>query len=406
MIAQQNVTYLYIGANAACVATAVPGTARYIGIKKVGETLCGAAGALAAGDRFQVLYLDLNGKVQKSPVFDWTNVISKSKLAPIAAAAQVTSIGYNGTSGSIDLTDYGKYIVTIGFKDSLKQFGNKRLFKYAQYTADSTARQDEIALNLAAALQINLENDAYQRILVKALCNAAVTSGNAFDHNATVVQGTQYVTVGTNKQYAAGSDLAVGDYVRFGTVGAGTALTNDVYQVTELTSTTVFKVDRIIQVASGTYATATDDLEVIPAATGAAANWGLVLTANDSAKPFELGKWSWDAIRFDTSVSADFGSTTVSVDTKPTKGVGSYKDIATLDWELQNNYREPYRIAEYPVTFVSNAVSTDTYNYIYNIRFADKSTETIGGTADSYTQLMIASMGGTLSADLDTFFTL
>lgn len=406
MIAQKNVTHMFIAADAALATTNVPTTARYIGIKKVGETLCDA-GALTAAHEFQVVYLDISGKVQVSPAFKYANIISKYKIAPISAASQITSIGYNGTTGALVATNSGKYIMTIGYKDGLKQIGNKRLFKYAEYVADATATQPEIALGLAKSLQMNLEKDAFQRITVKALCSYAVTAGDLFDANTAVVKGSKYISHAANHNYSAGESLAVGDYVRLGAVGLGTALTSNVYKVIALTSATVIELDRPVVEPTGTYAFGTVDAEVIRAANANGADWGIRLTAADSSKPFELGKFAWDAIRFDVGLSTDFGTTPNLLTTKPTKGMGTYKEIAQMEWELQNNRREPYRIAEYPVTFTSNAVSTDVYDYIFDIRFRENSTETIGTEAESFVQLVIACVtGGTTSTALGTVFTL
>jgi hypothetical protein len=412
MIAQKNVTHMFIGANAALATTAVPATARYIGIKRTGDLLCNANALTAAAGGFQVVYLDVNGKVQVSPTFDYAKIISKSKIAPVSAAAQVVSVGSNGTSGALVATNSGKYIVTIGYKDGLKQIGNKRLFKYGEYTADTTATQAEIAIGLAANLQKNLERDAYQRIKVKAVCGTVVVAGNAVDGAASVVKGSNYVSITGDGEYAAHTNVVVGDYFRIGgdlMTDATTVVTSDVYKVVEFVTdaaTAVFRVDRPIQCATDTYTTTT--FEVIPAATGNGADWGLLFVGNDAAKPFELGKFAWDCIRFDVGISPDFGTTPVAVVTKPTKGMGSYKEVAQMEWELQNNRREPYRIAEYPVTFTSNAVSTDVYDYFIDIRFREDSTETIGGTAESYTQLIIAcdntGAGNTLSTALGTVF--
>jgi hypothetical protein len=409
MIAQKNVTHLYVVANAALATTAAPATARYLGVKRVGEVLCDAT-ALVAGDIFQVLYYNNNSKLVASPWLKFNDIVSKNKFTPIALTSQVSDIGYNGTDGDITETSYGKYLLTIGFRDTLKQFGGKRLYKYADYTAGATAQNYDVAISIAGGINKNLSKDAFPRVIAKAMSSSTVTTSNgwASNHDATVVLGAQYITVGTNLQYASSTALAVGDYVRIGTVGGGTALTNAVYRVTELTSSTVFKVDRPITDASGTYAGATDDMEVIPKATGEASTvkWGVRLTGNDTNAPYEVGKFANNLIMFTVGVSPDFGTTDVRLTTSPVFGKGTYKEISDLDWELQGNGREKYRIAEYPVNFVSNAISTDSYHAIYVINFKDGSTDTIGGKADSLVTLMIAINSTGAESDLDTVFTL
>ena len=408
MIAQKNVTHMYVGANAAVVTTGAPSTARYLGFKVLGETACQST-ALAAGNAFQVLYYDKNSKLVVSPVFYWSNVIDKRKVAYAAPTYQVSSIGYTGVSGNtsdIVETDSGVYRVTIGYKDSLKMIGNKRLFKYGEYQAGTTAHKYDIALGLAANLQLNLASEPYQRVKPSMVMSTAHTAANDFVNTVTVVKGSQYITVGTNCNYATSTALAVGDFVRLSVDGTTvTSVASNTYRVIELTSTTVFKVDRPVVEDSWSGNTA-ETTEVIASATGVTAYFGIRLTANDTAKPFEIGKWNWDVIRFDVGVSTDFGATPVTLITKPSNGLGTYKEIANIEWELLGNRREAYRIAEYPLDINSSlgATSGETYT-VYTIRFKENSTETIGGTADSCVTLMIASAGATLTSSLDTLFT-
>ena len=405
MIAQKNVTHMFISSdNALAAAVAVPAVARQLGVRRVGELLCDAT-ALVAGDKFQIYYLNAEGKVITSPMFAYSDIVTKSRKAPAALVSQVSTIGYNGTDGDIVETNYGKYLITLGFKDILKQVGNKRLYKYGEYTAGASAKNYDIAIGLAGSLALNQSKDPFKRVIAKALCSYAVTAGDAFDANTVVVKGSQYMSHAANHNFSTGESLAVGDYIRLGSVGGGTALTSNVYRVIELTSATVLKVDRPVTDASGTYATATADAEVIRKANAelAATKWGLVLTGNDSEAPFEVGKYGPNIVMFSVGVSADFGATEVRLATTPSFGDGTYRQVATLDWELKNNHKEAYRIAEYPVTFTPDALSTDTYTYIYEITFLEKSTDSIGGPVGSYNTLMIVSQNGA-DANLATVF--
>ena len=159
MLAQNNVTHIYVGSNTALSTAQAPTVARTMGIKRLGERLCDAT-ALGAGDGFQVLYADKAGKLQVSPVLYWNDLVSKRKLAASADAAQVVAIGYNGTSGSIETNNSGEYLVTIGWKDGTKMF-NKRQYKYGQYTADASATQYEIVNGIQTSLLATLKKDPY-----------------------------------------------------------------------------------------------------------------------------------------------------------------------------------------------------------------------------------------------------
>ena len=410
MIAQGRVTHLYVAANAALPTTAAPATARYLGIRRVGETAC-TAGALAAHDAFNILYYDANSKLEVSPLIRFDDVLRCTRVTPTSAVSQVSNIGYVG-SGTYDIveTNYGKYLITLGFRDTLKMIGGKRLYKYADYTAGATCHKYDVAIGLAGSLYANLNQDVFLRVVPQAICSSTVTAANSWDaHDATVVQYSQYVTVGTNTHYTTGNTaLVVGDYLRIGTVGGGTALTNSVYRVIELTSSTVIKLDRPVTEASGTYTgtSGTSDSEVIPKATAEASTiyWGIVLTGNDTAQPFTVGMYGNNVIQFSVGVSPDFGATVVAVGTSPVEGKIVYHDVAQLDWELQANRREAYRVAEWPVPFTSNASSGDSYTSAFVITVIDTHPISISGKTESPYQVMIVTCGGTIDTALQTTF--
>ena len=407
MIAQKNVTHLFIGSNNALATGAVPTIARQLGFRRTGEILCDA-GALIAGESFEVLYLDNDGKVRQSPTLSFSDIISKNKKSPVALAPQISHIGFNGTDGDIVETNLGNYLITLGLKDLGKMIGNKRLFKFGEFTAPQTAVKADIAVALAGSLQLNQSKDAWVRVIPAAICSSAVVTANKFDGNATVVQGSKYVTVATDTDYNTNTALAVGDFVRFGTaVNAVPTVNSPVYKVVELTSSTVFKVDRNITDVSGVYLVGSSATEVLPAALAVLGTnkWGVSLSGNDANAPFEVGKFGANLIYFSVGISTDFQTTPVRVTQTPSFGSGTFKQVAQIDWELRVNGREKYRIAEYPVTFVPAITTADTIDKVYNIRFIDRSTETLGGTAESSIDLMIVSLGGTLTTALNTLFT-
>ena len=392
MIAQNNVTHIYVGSNTALVTTQAPSTARTMGIKRLGEQLCDAT-ALGTGDGFQVLYADKAGKLQISPVFYWNDLVSKRKLAASSDAAQVVAIGYKGTTGSIEVNNGGEYLVTIGYKDGTKMF-NKRQYKYGQYTADASATQYEIVNGLQTSLLATLNKDPFKMFKVEKINSGAQLNAMA-SATAAVTNGSKIVTLSEDESLTC-SD---GDFIRFGTSGAGTA---PVYKVVDITANGLtITLDQPYQgTTNATFAHTSIE-------TLTEGNWGLLITAMDSNKPFELGKWEFNPLRFDVGLSVDFGATPTTVVTSPAKGVGTYKEIATIEWELVGNRREAYRIAEYPVDINSSlgATSGETYT-TYVLQFKDRSTQVIGGTAESHITLMIASAGTNLGNNLDTVFTL
>jgi hypothetical protein len=406
MNAQKNVTYLFPVADVAVLNGANPTVARTLGIRRRGELLCDNT-ALVAGDWFQFLYMDASTHLVTSPMLAWSNLISNTIQAPSALASQVSTIGYNGTDGDIVATNSGNYLVTIGFRDSLKMIGNKRLFKYGEYQALATAHNHDIAIGLADNLEKNLSKDAFKRVVVEVLCSAAYDADHHYDSTVTVVNGQQTIAV-TNLLYHTGSTLAVGDYLRFNAV-VGTpppAITDSVYRVTAITGTTVVTLDRPLTCQTGAYHEAGPDLQVIAKADAEAAGvkWGIRLTGNDTDAPFELGKFGNNLIFFSVGASSDFSTTEVRLGTTPKIGYGTYKALAQLDWELQANRKEAYRIAEYPLSFTSNALSTETISNVRVLRFKDNSTEAIGSSVDSFIEIIITYLAGN-DAAMVTLFT-
>ena len=413
MIAQKNVTNFFYTTKAMATG-ALPTSTYEIGVRRIGESLCDND-VLVAGDQFQVIGYNVNGAIVESPMYTWSNLINKNKVASSPLVPQVSHIGYNGSDGDIVATNSGNYLVTLGLRDTLKMVGGKRLYKFAEYTAGTTAKNYNIAIALAGSLAANLSKDAFARVVAKAICSSAYVAGNGTKTNqeSTVVKGSRYVTFEADLGYAAvGALIVVGDYLRIGTAAgiAGTpALGSSVYRVVEVTSSTVVKLDRPVTEASGTYEDLTTgtQLEIIPKATAEAAGikWGLALTGNDANAPFVPGMFGPNSIQFSVGVSTDFSTSEVRLTTTPFPGIGTYKQLAQIDWELQKNTSEPYRIAEHLVPSAANVSSSDTMTYVYTLNFKDNSTQAIGGVVDSYMTLMIAS-DTEADANLATVFAL
>jgi len=329
-------------------------------------------------------------------------------------ASQVSDIGYNGTDGDIVATNSGNYLVTIGFRDLLKQAGGKRLYKYAEYQAGLTAVKADIAIGLVDSLVTNMSKDAFARILPKVICSSAPNAlyGTKTGQEVTVVKGSKYITFETDLTYLAAGTLTIvaGDYLRIGTAAGAVGtpvVTSDVYRVEEVISATVVRVDRPVAVDSGTYNdVAAYEIEVIPAATAeaAAVKWRVRLTGNDANAPFEVGMFGPNLITFSVGVSTDFSTTEVRLTTTPKQGQGTYKQLAQLDWELQANGREKYRIAEHLVNSTENITAGDTITHVRVFNFKDTSTDVLGNVAESYMTLMIGS-DTTGDSDMDTVFT-
>jgi hypothetical protein len=163
-----------------------------------------------------------------------------------------------------------------------------------------------------------------------------------------------------------------------GSNGAGTALTDDVYKVTAVDTTNLnFTVDRPVQITSQVLTAASSDAEVIAAATGAAADWGVSLTG--LTLDFKLGKIDNAVAKWNLSLDADsFGATTLTNSTTATPGSGSYNQVAELEHFLNGNNGENFRTGEPNIySYTKMAQSSETYDLIV-IEFEKGRTDSLG----------------------------
>ena len=387
MYTQRNVGYLQIGASVASTAA----TAGPIGDMNAGEvgvfTPEGVrmTEALAATEpRFIVVSKLADGSIVKSPTYNKADFASASVKAYEAGTVQLDYLGYNGVSGSIDAINSNLYKINIQVQELLRSNTDGRRVKFGIYESDASATQAEIAVGLAGSLIANFDREAEKFITFKALSNVALAADFAFDANfdMTVVNGSNIISSeSATPAYNTGTALAVGDFIRLGTVGGGVALTDDVYEVIELPTTTTIKVDRKIQVASGVYADATGDATVITAALGAAADWGVALTG--AALDFTTGKLNDEVAMWETQL-VDFGTTTTNFkSTTAYRGSGTPNQLAQMEWFYQGNegefYKEGFAYLHSPKT---NAVASPagggydlincTFNTVNTVGFSNE----------------------------------
>lgn len=285
----------------------------------------------------------------------------------LAGTEQLDYIGFNGTSGSIDEIDNNLYMVTAYVEEYLTASSDGRYIKHFQFKSKTTgAIQPEIALGLAKSgienwsrEAKNVNGDSFMGF--GAICNDALAAAFDFDGTLSVVKGSNTVAVSLIT-YNTGTNAVVGDFVRIGDTNADVVtLTSDVYKITKISGTTV-TLDRPVQTATGVYATAGSFNQVITAAAGAAADWGVAVNAN--VKDHVTGKEFYKKNRFTLSLGEDFGSTTITLATAASRGIGVIEDVRDHEWFSAGNLGETYRMGE-PVinTLVSNVdITTGTFD--------------------------------------------
>ena len=363
--------------------------------------------ALAAGSKYVFAWRDADGSLHKSPLFDGGDVFNETFLADFARTEQITYLGYNGTSGSMDDSDSTYFGLKVILKHTAGTLNNSPLIRTIPFKTASSSSQEDLALGLTLAGDKAFRRGRMNRdVIFDAVCNVAVTAANCFDNNATITNGAKTFTVGTNLQYnTAAGTLAVGDYVRLGgtaKTAAATSLTSAVYKVTAIDTLTV-TVDRPINVASGTYTAAGDMAEVITSATGLAADWGVRMDGNTPDEGDFVGATdSVFQVMFDVA-SDDFNTAEVTYSTAPVLGSGLEDQIRYLQSYAQFQDKDRIVSAYPPNVRIDEAVAGETYDiYSFECHESNYASATTGHNPISKWRMIIA-LDDDLSTDNTNF---
>lgn len=305
-----------------------------------------------------------------------------------AGVNQVDYIGYNGTSGAIDVIDNNTYKINITLRGTDALDASRMTLKHGVYSSDDSATQEEIAAGLTKSLISNFSREAiklkYHTDLIKFERVNSTAGTEALGASDTLVgtAGSKYVTItetGGTLPYL----FAVGDYIRM-----GTAVTSPVYKITATTVTVadggVLTLDIPLQTSvsySGTGA-----VEYITAAEAAASNFGIKMTGCEFpyiAYKLSYGRSTW------TMGLQDFGSTTITNSTKMSLGSGYGKMVNELESWIALN-RDNWYLNSVAVTYPTlDSVLTGTYALIH-FQYTNEDTTDMGNTNKFHKELWIA----------------
>lgn len=395
MIGQSNVTNIVIGKDldiAANTKTRSDLAVGEIGVFLVGSQTANGAAVLTAGQRFSIVTKNSKGVIVESPVVEYDNISSKKAVDTAASSQRVRSIGFNGTSGAINDANSTNYVAHIFWKDNSKTFGGHgEPVKFAAYYSSTSANQAEIANGLAANFNKNFKRENPTIIKAEVLLNHA--GADVISGNLTVTNGSKYVAAATDATV-----YAIGDYIRF-----GTAVTDPCYLITDVDGT-----NDIITLAipyQGDSATVTDAAATnVTAANAATADAGVKLSGLPTTGTFVPGMIRYDVTDFKIELKSEFDGTPQSSQSTPSKGSGTYYEVAQNEWFLKGNRGEAFRVADYPVANVLESVEGKTYDQI-TISYATYGARTIDREVGSFGTIMIATedaSAGAVYANLKT----
>lgn len=283
-----------------------------------------AYNALPSTGQFRILQgKGANKPLMKSPVLTKGNVtITSSNHKP--AVQQVTTIGYNGTTGSLPIANDTAFFIKIRKNDNDAANRSQPMSLFAgPVKTDATGTQEELAFALAANGDKNFKDEpANGYVKFEVICDEAGIEALGADDTIVATKGSKEIVIvetGGVLPYL----FVVGDLIRL-----GTAVTSPVYKITATTVTVadggILTVDRAVAddfaPAAGVGTT-----EYITAAASAAAEFGIRVVGVEA--PFDVNKFrNYYANRFTATFSDE--DTLVSHTTGARNGNGVWQQVA------------------------------------------------------------------------------
>lgn len=338
---------------------------------------------------------------------------------------QVSYVGYNYTSGSIDVINSNYYKIRMLMIEPDVTGQSRRLWKYGMYQSLTSDTQSNIAYELTKSLINNFSREVQKTVYFDRVYSGAVTGGTWTDNYLawTVTQNSPYIT----------SDEAHG----YSTVGAIINLAGLCFIVTEITSATVLKLDiawqhpsgyviwddaagaSVLNVVNGSRTSTISNNAEAPfnvagtvvyfdaagvfvsgvmadtttgvtldvpfqGTTGAKAlaggiaaaggNWGIRMEGQK--RNFDPKLHGYQKVRFDVGLDG-FTATTVTKSVGASEGTGTYEEVAEMEFFAQGFERGSFT-ARQDFAYTSRKTAVDTVNYnLITLQAAD--TKTLNG---------------------------
>jgi len=269
-----------------------------------------------------------------------------------ARVEQVTYLGYNGTSGSMDAVNSTYYGLQIVLNHTFGMLNNSPLVVTIPYKSDASATQSEVAAGLAIAGTAVFKRQAYKPIKIERINSGAVANalGTA---TASVVNGGKQVVFSEDMTAL----VVAGTILRLGGIGAGTSPTYIVASADAgAGAARIYTLDQEYQGATAA-ALAANLVESVTEG-----NWGLKFTG------ISVTDANFNPITDDPFVvsfelgTRDFETAVATYTTKSYIGTGTYQLVSYQEScsQFENKTRE---ISAYPPTSRNiDAVAGNTYN--------------------------------------------
>lgn len=322
------------------------------------------------------------------------DIISVNAIPYAAPTEQVTYLGYNGTSGAINLIPSNDYRIKVEFWEEGRTGQGMRDFVATWWNSTSAPTGGEVVFGLENLLRLNFEKQAEQPIYLRVLNSLPLDGDDRFAAAVTATFGSKVITVPANWNTTGGVKTpAVGDFVRIGSAAqanAAVALGSTVYKVVAAPNATTIILDRPFTGVTAAY-TANTSASLLKAAEAEAVNWGIEF--HGIARPHDPKRRPYSKVRFTIGLE-NFGTTDLNYSTAMFLGHGTPMAMKDLEWFCHGQTGDRYRADYMHRGYTSRINDSATYHQLALTWASGSRTESIGGPGHNPKQLIIAAEVG------------
>jgi len=312
-------------------------------------------GAAASGSDYYFAFMNTNSVLQKSAAFDGGTIANAVSKDYAALTEQVTYVGYNGTSGSLDAANATYYSLGIVLNHTFGLLNNSPLIKTIPFKS-TAATQSNIAAGIVNAGVKAFDRQANRDVKFERINSGAVSDALGTATLSVVNQGTDIVF--SEDMTAL---VTAGTIIRIGGLGAGTTPCYIVSSVDAgVGAARVYTLDQKFQGSTDT-AVAANLVESVTEG-----DWGIKMTGVSitDAKFNPITDTPY-VVDFEVELNDNFSTAEVTYSTQPDIGFGTYQ-LVSYDEALSLFNVKDKQVNAYPPqpSHTFEAVSGNTYNLI------------------------------------------
>lgn len=270
-------------------------------------------------------------------VLNLNDIIAYSGVAGVAAREQVDFIGYNGTTGDVQVLANNFYLIKLEHVPNQFAYGKRPAnYKYGTYQSpagltQNAAGQLNVANGLINSLVTNFRPNRNTDWRVKSELVASDTTTAFGATTATAMAFTRYSKAVTVTTGAAGVTITAGTYLR---IGATTATTAPIYRVATgavigASTTGTIILETVYQGDTGPITVAGG----VTFVASLAGNFGIKITG--IKQKYDVNRWrQYDKVRFNTFLEGfpNTATPTVVTSTAALDGVAVYEQVANDEY--------------------------------------------------------------------------